>query len=49
MYESSAGDTGKLREETEKMSQQLSALNTVYGRILNAMSANIYGNNGNRF
>ncbi len=49
MYESSAGDTGKFREETEKMSQQLSALNTVYGRILNAMSANIYGNNGNRF
>ena len=25
MYESSAGDTGKFREETEKMSQQLSA------------------------
>ncbi|MDD4636657.1 MAG: gliding motility protein GldL [Bacteroidales bacterium] len=49
MYESSAGDTGKFREETEKMAQQLSALNTVYGRILNAMSANIYGNNGNRF
>lgn len=48
MYESSAGDTGRFREETERMSQQLSALNTVYSRILNAMSMNMYGS-GNRF
>lgn len=48
LYETSAGDTGRFREETEKMSQQLSALNAVYSRILNAMSMNVYGS-GNRF
>ena len=49
MYESSTGNTGRFREETEKMSQQLAALNSVYGRILNAMSMNMYGGGNNRY
>ncbi|GHV11422.1 gliding motility protein GldL [Bacteroidia bacterium] len=43
MYESSVVDSSIFRTETEKMTQQLHALNSVYARMLNAMTVNMYG------
>jgi hypothetical protein len=43
MYESSVVDSSIFRNETEKMTQQLHALNSVYARMLNAMTVNMYG------
>jgi gliding motility-associated protein GldL len=46
-YEGSVGDSSVFRNETEKMAQQLHALNGVYNRLLNAMTMNMYGAGGN--
>ncbi|MDR1122176.1 MAG: gliding motility protein GldL, partial [Dysgonamonadaceae bacterium] len=46
-YEGSVGDSSVFRSETEKMAQQLHALNGVYNRLLNAMTMNMYGAGGN--
>jgi uncharacterized protein YukE len=43
MYEGSVVDSSIFRTETEKMTQQLHALNSVYARMLNAMTVNMYG------
>jgi flagellar biosynthesis chaperone FliJ len=43
MYEGSVLDTSLFRSETEKMTQQIHALNGVYNRLLNAMTMNMYG------
>ncbi|MDR2804365.1 MAG: gliding motility protein GldL [Dysgonamonadaceae bacterium] len=43
MYESSVLDSSLFRSETEKMTQQIHALNGVYNRLLNAMTMNMYG------
>ncbi|MDR1762798.1 MAG: gliding motility protein GldL [Dysgonamonadaceae bacterium] len=47
LYEGSIVDSSVFRSETEKMAQQLHALNGVYNRLLNAMTMNMYGNAGN--
>ncbi|MDR1609902.1 MAG: gliding motility protein GldL [Candidatus Symbiothrix sp.] len=47
LYEGSIVDSSVFRTETEKMSQQLHALNGVYNRLLNAMTMNMYGAGGN--
>ena len=47
LYEGSIVDSSIFRSETEKMSQQLHALNGVYNRLLNAMTMNMYGQGGN--
>jgi len=47
LYEGSIVDSSIFRSETEKMSQQLHALNGVYNRLLNAMTMNMYGAGGN--
>ncbi|MCD8193839.1 MAG: gliding motility protein GldL [Tannerellaceae bacterium] len=43
LYESSVVDSSVFKAETEKMAQQLSQLNQVYGRLLQAMTVNMYG------
>jgi uncharacterized protein YukE len=43
MYEGSVLDSSLFRSETEKMTQQIHALNSVYNRLLNAMTMNMYG------
>ncbi|MDR0682389.1 MAG: gliding motility protein GldL [Dysgonamonadaceae bacterium] len=43
LYEGSIVDSSIFRSETEKMAQQLHALNGVYNRLLNAMTMNMYG------
>lgn len=43
LYEGSIVDSSVFRSETEKMAQQLHALNNVYNRLLNAMTMNMYG------
>jgi uncharacterized protein YukE len=43
MYEGSVLDSSLFRSETEKMTQQIHALNGVYNRLLNAMTMNMYG------
>ena len=47
LYEGSIADSSVFRSETEKMAQQLHALNGVYNRLLNAMTMNMYGAGGN--
>lgn len=47
LYEGSIVDSSIFRSETEKMAQQLNALNGVYNRLLNAMTMNMYGAGGN--
>jgi len=47
LYEGSIVDSSIFRSETEKMAQQLHALNNVYNRLLNAMTMNMYGAGGN--
>ena len=47
LYEGSIVDSSIFRTETEKMAQQLHALNGVYNRLLNAMTMNMYGAGGN--
>ncbi|MDR3219350.1 MAG: gliding motility protein GldL [Dysgonamonadaceae bacterium] len=47
LYEGSIVDSSVFRSETEKMAQQLHALNSVYNRLLNAMTMNMYGAGGN--
>lgn len=42
MYEGSVIDSSVFRNETEKMTQQLSQLNQVYSRLLQAMTVNMY-------
>jgi uncharacterized protein YukE len=49
LYEGSIVDSSVFRSETEKMAQQLHALNGVYNRLLNAMTMNMYGAGGNPF
>jgi len=46
LYEGSIVDSSVFRSETEKMAQQLHALNSVYNRLLNAMTMNMYGSGG---
>ena len=46
LYEGSIIDSSVFRSETEKMAQQLHALNSVYNRLLNAMTMNMYGAGG---
>jgi uncharacterized protein YukE len=41
MYEGSVVDSSVFRSETEKMTQQIAALNNVYSRLLNAMTMNM--------
>lgn len=41
MYDGSVVDSSVFRNETEKMAQQLAQLNTVYGRLLQAMTVNM--------
>lgn len=41
MYEGSMEDSNKFREETEEMAKNLTKLNTVYSRMLEAMTPNI--------
>ncbi len=43
LYDGSVVDSSVFRSETEKMAQQLSQLNQVYGRLLQAMTVNMYG------
>jgi len=49
LYEGSIVDSSVFRSETEKMAQQLHALNGVYNRLLNAMTMNMYGAGGAPF
>ncbi|GHT68864.1 hypothetical protein AGMMS50239_34740 [Bacteroidia bacterium] len=49
LYEGSIVDSSVFRNETEKMAQQLHALNGVYNRLLNAMTMNAYGAGGNPY
>ena len=46
LYEGSIVDSSVFRTETERMAQQLAALNNVYNRLLNAMTMNMYGTGG---
>lgn len=43
MYDGSVVDSSVFRGETEKMAQQLTQLNQVYSRLLQAMTVNMYG------
>lgn len=43
LYDGSIVDSSVFRGETEKMAQQLAQLNQVYGRLLQAMTVNMYG------
>lgn len=43
LYDGSIVDSSVFRSETEKMAQQLGQLNQVYGRLLQAMTVNMYG------
>lgn len=43
LYDGSVVDSSVFRNETEKMAQQLTQLNQVYGRLLQAMTVNMYG------
>lgn len=43
MYDGSVVDSSVFRNETEKMNRQLSELNQVYGRLLQAMTVNMHG------
>jgi gliding motility-associated protein GldL len=43
LYDGSIVDSSVFRSETEKMAQQLAQLNQVYGRLLQAMTVNMYG------
>jgi uncharacterized protein YukE len=43
LFEGSVVDSSVFRNETEKMAQQLQALNSVYNRLLNAMTLNMSG------
>lgn len=43
MYDNSVVDSSVFRNETEKMNRQLSELNQVYARLLQAMTVNMYG------
>lgn len=43
LYDGSIVDSSVFRSETEKMAQQLSQLNQVYSRLLQAMTVNMYG------
>lgn len=45
MYDGSVMDSSVFRSETEKMTRQLSELNHVYGRLLQAMTVNMYAGN----
>lgn len=49
LYEGSIVDSSVFRSETEKMAQQLHALNGVYNRLLNAMTMNMYGAGSSSF
>ncbi|MDR1562343.1 MAG: gliding motility protein GldL [Dysgonamonadaceae bacterium] len=49
LYEGSIVDSSVFRTETEKMAQQLHALNSVYNRLLNAMTMNMYGSGNPAF
>ncbi|MDR0733355.1 MAG: gliding motility protein GldL [Dysgonamonadaceae bacterium] len=49
LYEGSITDSSVFRSETEKMAQQLHALNGVYNRLLNAMTMNMYGTGSNPY
>jgi hypothetical protein len=49
LYEGSITDSSVFRTETEKMAQQLHALNGVYNRLLNAMTMNMYGSGNPAF
>lgn len=42
LYDGSIVDSSVFRNETEKMAQQLAQLNQVYGRLLQAMTVNMY-------
>ncbi|MDR2843860.1 MAG: gliding motility protein GldL [Candidatus Symbiothrix sp.] len=46
LYEGSLVDSTMFHSETEKMAQQIQALNGVYNRLLNAMTMNMYGAGG---
>ncbi|MDR3061832.1 MAG: gliding motility protein GldL [Dysgonamonadaceae bacterium] len=46
LYEGSIVDSSVFRSETEKMAQQLHALNGVYNRLLDAMTMNMHGYGG---
>ncbi len=46
MYDHSVVDSSVFRAETEKMAQQLTQLNQVYSRLLQAMTVNMYGQAG---
>ena len=46
LYEGSMVDSSVFRSETEKMAHQLQQLNSVYSRLLNAMTVNMYNNPG---
>jgi len=43
LYEGSVVDSSVFRSENERMAQQLSQLNSVYSRLLQAMTVNMYG------
>ncbi|MCC8096858.1 MAG: gliding motility protein GldL [Tannerellaceae bacterium] len=43
LYNSSVIDSSVFKNETEKMAQQLTQLNQVYSRLLQAMTVNMYG------
>lgn len=43
LYDGSIVDSSVFRGETQKMAQQLAQLNQVYGRLLQAMTVNMYG------
>lgn len=43
MFDGSVVDSSVFRGETEKMAHQLTQLNQVYGRLLQAMTVNMYG------
>jgi DNA repair ATPase RecN len=45
LYDGSIVDSSVFRNETEKMAQQLAQLNQVYGRLLQAMTVNMYAPN----
>ncbi|GHT70899.1 hypothetical protein FACS1894155_00880 [Bacteroidia bacterium] len=49
LYEGSIVDSSVFRSETEKMAQQLHALNGVYNRLLDAMTMNMHGYGGMGF
>ena len=42
MYENSMADSSRYCEETEKMTQYMQQLNSVYEKMLTAMTVNMY-------